>query len=234
MTLGPAGVGKSTVSMQYVANALKKGDRAAVYTFDEVLDTLFDRSEKLCLGSAGGMRKFLADGLLHAQQIDAAELTAGAFAHEVRRVVDLGAKVIVIDSLNGYMNAMPEERFLVTHLHELFAYLNQKGILTIMVVAQHGMLNAGHVGDVDVSYLADTVMLFRYYEANGEVNQALSVFKRRTGPHERSIRELKIDSSGVQVGEPLRKFRGIMTGVPQYQNSPRLGVDGDLNPETNP
>ena len=142
LLLGPAGVGKSTVAMQFVGHALKAGDRAAVYMFDEVIDTLFDRSEKLCLGKPGGLRTYMADGLLHAQQVDPAEMSAGAFAHEVRRAVEAGAKVIVIDSLNGYLNAMPEERFLTTHLHELFAYLNQKGVVTIMVVAQHGMIGA--------------------------------------------------------------------------------------------
>ncbi len=195
--------------MQYFANALKKGDRAAVYTFDEVIDTLFDRSEKLCLGSPGGFRKFQADRFLHAQQIDAAELTAGAFAHEVRRVVEGGVKVIVIDSLNGYMNAMPEERFLITHLHELFAYLNQKGVVTIMVVAQHGLM-VGGMSELDVSYLADTVMLFRYFEARGEIHQAVSVFKKRTGPHQRSVRQLKITATGLEVSPA----RTTSTGLP--------------------
>lgn len=159
------------------------------------------------------------EGLLHAQQIDPAEMAPGAFAHEVRRAVEAGARVVVIDSLNGYLNAMPDERFLTTHLHELFAYLNQKGVLTIVVVAQHGMIvGTGHHGDVDVSYLADTVLLFRYFETSGEIRQALSVFKKRTGPHERTIRQLDIDASGVHIGEPLRHFRGIMTGIPQYQD----------------
>jgi circadian clock protein KaiC len=221
LLLGPAGVGKSTVAMQYVAHALKKGDRAAVYTFDEVLDTLFDRSEKLCRDLPGGPRRYQADGLLHAQQIDAAELTAGAFAHEVRRVVEGGAKVIVIDSLNGYMNAMPEERFLVTHLHELFAYLNQQGVVTIMVVAQHGLM-VGGLSEIDVSYLADTVLLFRYFEAHGEIRQAISVFKKRTGMHQRTVRELKITGAGVQVGEPLVGFRGIMTGTPEYDGETHM------------
>jgi circadian clock protein KaiC len=221
LLLGPAGVGKSTIAMQYVAAALKKGERAAVYTFDEVIDTLFDRSEKLCHGLAGGPRKFQADGLLHAQQIDAAELTAGAFAHEVRRVVEAGARLIVIDSLNGYMNAMPEERFLITHLHELFAYLNQKGVTTIMVVAQHGLL-AGGMSEIDVSYLADTVLLFRYFEAHGEIHQAVSVFKKRTGSHQRTVREVRITTDGVTVGEPLVGFRGIMTGTPEYEGETRM------------
>jgi len=118
------------------------------------------------------------------------------------------------------LNSMPEERFLTTHLHELFAFLNQSGVMTIVVVAQHGMMAAGaRDGTIDVSYLADSVLLFRYYEAAGEVNQAVSVFKKRTGPHERSIRRLTIDESGFAVGEPLSHFRGIMTGVPQYRDA---------------
>jgi circadian clock protein KaiC len=222
LLLGPAGAGKSTISTQFVVNALQQGKKAAIYMFDEVMHILIERAEKLCFGKPGGFGAYVEEGLLHAQQIDPAEMSPGAFAHEVQRAVEAGAKVIVIDSLNGYLNAMPQESFLTTHLHELFAYLNQKGILTIMVVAQHGMLTAGTPGDVDVSYLADTVMLFRYFETNGEVNQALSVLKRRTGSHERTIRELKIEPTGVRVGEPLRQFRGIMTGVPQYQSGPHI------------
>lgn len=228
LLLGPAGAGKSTISTQFVVNALKRGKKAAIYVFDEVIHILIERAEKLCFGKAGGFLSYVSEGLLHAQQIDPAEMSPGAFAHEVRRSVEAGAQVIVIDSLNGYLNAMPQESFLTTHLHELFAYLNQKGVLTIIVVAQHGMLSSAMVGDVDVSYLADTVLLFRYFEANGEVNQALSVLKRRTGPHERTIRELKIDSTGVRVGEPLRQFRGIMTGVPQYQSEASLPTAANL------
>lgn len=217
LLLGPAGAGKSTVSMQFVVNALTTGNKAAVYIFDEVLGTLVERSEKLCLAKEGGLRGYMADGLLHAQQVDPAEMSPGAFAHEVRRAVDAGASVIVIDSLNGYMNAMPEESFLTTHLHELFAYLNQKGVTTIMVVAQHGLVvGTGPSGDIDVSYLADTVLLFRYFESRGEIRQAISVFKHRTGPHERTLRELKIDRRGIEVGEKLADFEGIITGVPRY------------------
>jgi circadian clock protein KaiC len=217
LLLGPAGVGKSTVSMQFVVNALGSGQKAAVYIFDEVLATLVERSEKLCLGKEDGLRSYMTDGLLHVQQIDPAEMSPGAFAHEVRRAVDDGARVVVIDSLNGYMNAMPEESFLTTHLHELFAYLNQRGVTTIMVVAQHGLVvGAGPTGDLDVSYLADTVLLFRYFESRGDIRQAVSVFKHRTGPHERTLRELKIDRRGVSVGERLAEFEGIITGVPRY------------------
>lgn len=217
LLLGPAGVGKSTIAMQFAVNAMKTGRKAAVYMFDEVLETLIDRVEKLCLNKEGGLRAYQAGGLLHVQQVDPAEMSPGAFAYEVRRAVDAGATTVIIDSLNGYLNAMPEDRFLTTHLHELFSYLNQKGVTTLMVVAQHGMVvGGGAPGEVDVSYLADTVLLFRYFEAQGEIKQALSVFKKRTGAHERTLRELRISSSGVAVGEPLREFRGVMTGVPHY------------------
>jgi len=235
LLLGPAGAGKSTVSIQFVMSALRQGKKAAVYVFDEVRHIMIERSEKLCGDQPGGIEAYVTSGQLHLQQVDPAELSPGAFAHEVRRAVDEGARIVVIDSLNGYLNAMPEERFLTTHLHELFAYLNQKGVLTIIVVAQHGMLVGGGIGtsDVDVSYLADTVLLLRYYEAFGEVAQAISVFKKRTGPHERTIRELRIDANGVHVGEPLRNFRGIMTGVPIYQGAGAGGTaaaDQSLNP----
>jgi circadian clock protein KaiC len=226
LLLGPAGVGKSTIAMQFAVAAMKAGNKVAAYMFDEVLDTLIERVEKLCLNKEGGLRAFIAEGRLHAQQVDTAEMSPGAFAHEVRRAVEDGAKMIIIDSLNGYLNAMPEERFLTTHLHEMFAYLNQKGVLTLMVVAQHGMIvGTGAGGDVDVSYLADTVVLFRYFEMNGEIRQAVSVFKKRTGEHERALRELRISSKGVWVGEPLREFRGIMTGVPQYQREAQMPAD---------
>ena len=227
LLLGPAGVGKSTVSVQFVVNALRARKKAAIFIFDEVMHTLIDRSEKLCFSKTGGFEGYIAEGTLHAQQVDPAELSPGGFAHQVRSVVEAGARVVVIDSLNGYLNAMPEERFLSAHLHELFAYLNQKGVLTIVVVAQHGMIaSGGSQGDIDVSYLADTVLLFRYYEAAAEIRQAISVFKKRTGSHERTIRELIISESGLHVGAPLRQFRGIMTGVPQYESpSPSAGSE---------
>lgn len=225
LLLGPAGVGKSTIAMQYAVAAMKSGKKTAVYAFDEVLETLVERTEKLCL-SQGGVREFMRSGLLHAQQVDPAEMSAGAFAHEVRGAIEEGTKVVIIDSLNGYLNAMPEERFLTTHLHELFAYLNQKGIVTIIVVAQHGMIIGSSAGtEVDVSYLADTVLLFRYFECRGEILQALSIFKKRTGAHERTLRQLRISEQGVSVGEPLREFRGVMTGVPQFEGKAEMLPD---------
>jgi circadian clock protein KaiC len=223
LLLGPAGVGKSTVAMQFVAHALTEGRKAAVFTFDEVLETLLARSEKLCMH---GIRRYVADGQLHAQQINPAQLSPGGFADKVGRVVAGGVKVLVIDSLNGYLSAMPEERFLTTHLHELFAYLNQQGVVTIVVVAQHGLLMA-NATELDVSYLADSVLLLRYFEVEAQIRQSIGVFKNRTGPHERSLRELLIMDTGLRVGEPLRDFQGIMTGVPQYQGVTRpLAAEG--------
>lgn len=225
LLLGPAGAGKSTIAMQFAVAAMRVGQKIATYVFDEVLDTLMDRTEKLCSGDRN-VRDFMRAGLLHAQQVDPAEMSPGAFAHEVRRAVEDGAKLVMIDSLNGYMNAMPEERFLTTHLHELFAYLNQKGVVTIVVVAQHGLIvGAGGGGGVDVSYLADTVLLFRYFENRGEILQALSVFKKRTGWHERTLRQLQISAHGVAVGEPVKEFRGVMTGVPLYEGKSEMLPD---------
>ena len=220
LLVGPAGVGKSTAAMQFVVTAMKAGYKAAVYNFDEVFSTLTERVEKLCLGKEGGLQAFIDERILHARQIGPAEMWPGAFASEVRRAVDAGAKMVVIDSLNGYLNAMPEQRFLTAHLHEIFSYLNQKGVITLVVVAQHGMiLGGGMVGNVDVSYLADSVLLFRYFESQGQIKQAISVFKKRTGSHERFLRELRVTSNGMEIGEPLRQFRGIMTGVPQYEGT---------------
>jgi circadian clock protein KaiC len=225
LLLGPAGVGKSTLAMQYVVTALKRGCKAAAFAFDEVLGTMIERTEKLCLSEVGGLRSFIETGQFRARQIDAADMTPGAFAHEVRRAVEDGARIVVLDSLNGYLYAMPEERYLTTHLHELFAYLNQKGVLTIVVVAQHGLLESagsGGGGEVDASYLADTVLLFRYFEADAQIRQAISVFKKRTGAHERTLRQLVISETGLIVGEPLVGFRGIMTGVPRYEGATAL------------
>jgi circadian clock protein KaiC len=216
--IGPSGVGKSTVAMQFVVNALKQGAKAAIYTFDEVLATFVSRSEKLNLaGTHGALKPYLDDGRLIARQIDPAELTPGAFAQGVRDAVDGGASIIMIDSLNGYINAMPEERFLSTHLHELVSYLNQRNVITIMVVAQHGVLR-GAVADFNVSYLADTVLLFRYFESNGEILRGLSVFKNRTGPHEHTMRQLLITDQGIVLAEPIVGFRKVATG-PLYDDT---------------
>src|SRR4029079_11188427 len=159
------------------------------------------------------MEKFVKKGVITIQQVDPAELSPGEFAATVREAVDLhGARVIIIDSLNGYLNAMPEERFLTIQMHELLTYLNQQGDITLIIMAQHGFLGTAMQTPVDVSYLADTVLLLRYFESDGEIRRAISVVKKRTGAHERTIRELSISSEGIKVGNPLREFRGVLTG----------------------
>ena len=198
--------------MQFVVAALKQGHKAAIYTFDEVLHTLYNRAEKMCRFNC---EDYIAQQELYVQQVDPAELSPGAFAREVHRVVEeTGVRMVVIDSLNGYVNAMPGERYLLMHLHELFASLNQRGVITIVVVAQHGLLTALE-SDMDTSYLADNVLLLRHFELNGEVRQAIGVIKKRSGSHDRALRELLITDEGVEVGNPLRQLQGVMTGVPR-------------------
>jgi circadian clock protein KaiC len=212
MLLGPSGVGKSTISAQYVAAAARRGERSFIYTFDESPETWIGRAETLGMG----LRAFVEDGLVTIRQVDPAELTPGELAVEIRREVEAGTRMVVIDSLNGYMNAMPDERFLVLHLHELLAYLSQQGVLTLLVMAQYGILGQDMATPVDLSYLADTVILLRYFEAFGQVRQAISTVKRRGGSHERSIRELRIASSGIRVGRELREFHGVLSGRLEY------------------
>ncbi len=225
MLLGPSGVGKSTLSAKYVAAAMRQGERAAVYTFDESADSWINRAERLGLG----LRQPLVEGRMSIRQVDPAELAPGELAQQVRRVVEAGTRLVVIDSLNGYQHAMPEERFLVLHLHELLSYLNQQGVLTLLVMAQAGILGETLVSPVDLSYLADTVVLLRYFEAFGEVRKAVSVVKKRTGDHERNVRELRTASDGVKVGRELREFHGVLTGRLEYQgqSEPLLGAGHD-------
>jgi circadian clock protein KaiC len=221
--LGPAGCGKSTLAIQYARAAAARGERAAIFAFDERLETILERTEGLGMDIAPDVES----GRIRIQPIDPAELSPGEFAHDVRTAaLDVdgtpGARVVVIDSLNGYLNAMPEERFLVAQLHELLTYLGHKGVVTFLVVAQHGVIGQMQTA-IDTTYLADTVVLFRYFEAMGEVRQAISVVKKRSGRHERTIREMKLDAGGITVGAPLRDFRGILTGTPSYH-----GTDGPL------
>jgi circadian clock protein KaiC len=212
MLLGPAGVGKSTLAAQYVSSATGQGHRAAVYTFDESPGTWTDRVERLGLD----LRRRIDDGRVRLRQVDPAEMTPGEFAHDVRQAVEEGVRVVVIDSLNGYLHAMPEERFLVLHLHELLAYLSQRGVLTLLVMAQSGLLGETVTSPVDLSYLADTVVLLRYFEAFGEVRKAISLVKRRTGAHESTVRELRFSSEGLRVGDALKDFQGVLTGRLEY------------------
>jgi circadian clock protein KaiC len=224
--LGPAGSGKSTLAIQYARAAAARGERAAIFSFDERLETILERTKGLGMDIAPE----IAAGRIRVQSIDTAELSPGEFAHAVRAAVDAdgtpGARVVVIDSLNGYLNAMPEERFLIAQLHELLTYLGHKGVVTFLIVAQHGLFGS-MTSPIDTTYLADTVVLFRYYEAMGEVKQALSVVKKRSGPHERTIRNLRLGSGGVTVGPPLRDFHGVLTGTPTYRGptGPAEGPD---------
>ncbi len=224
LILGPAGCGKSSIGAQFAAMSATRGEHAAIFVFDETLDTYTARAA----GIGINIRKNVEDGLIKLQQVDPAELAPGEFAHAVIRSVDKGgARVVVIDSLNGYLNAMPEERFLTIQMHELLTYLNQQGVVTILIMAQHGFLGSNMQTPVDVSYLADTVLMLRYFEAEGAVHRALSVIKKRTGAHENTIRELEITSKGIRVGLPLAKFHGVLSGVPTY-----TGIKGMLIQES--
>jgi circadian clock protein KaiC len=212
LILGPAGTGKSLIAIVFVVAAIARGEKAALFVFDEELGLLFARMKGLGIDLAA----MQASGSLFIDQVDAAELSPGEFAHRVRKRVDEDQiKTVVIDSLNGYQAAMPEENSLILHMHELLQYLNRQGTATFMTVAQHGL-----VGDmkapVDVTYLADTVILLRYFEALGTVRRAMSVIKKRTGAHESTIREFRIGNSGLSIGEPLNGFQGVLRGVPTY------------------
>jgi circadian clock protein KaiC len=212
LILGPAGTGKSLIVMTFVMAAIARGEKAALFIFDEELGLLFDRMKVMGIDLQAERDK----GNIVLQQIDAAELSPGEFAHRVRSTVDnQKIKTVVIDSLNGYQAAMPEENSLILHMHELLQFLNRQGAATFMTVAQHGL-----VGDmqtpVDVTYLADSVILLRYFEASGRVRRAVSVIKKRTGMHETTIREFSISNSGLTMGEPLAAFQGVLRGVPNY------------------
>lgn len=218
LLLGPAGIGKSTISQQYAVTAARNGHQAVIFTFDESISTMMHRAEGIGLE----LKKYVDEGLIHVQPIDPTEMSPGEFAHRVRMAVGgengtTPARVVVIDSLNGYLNAMPEERFLMSQMHELLTYLGHHGVVTFLVVAQHGLLGNAMQTPLDTSYLADSVILFRYYECDGEVRQAISVVKKRSGDHERTIRAFDITDKGIKVGEPLSKFRGVLTGTPVHQ-----------------
>ena len=216
LLLGPAGCGKSTIAVRYAVSAVEHGGHAALFTFDETLATLVIRAKGLGID----IRKHADAGTLQLRQVDAAELSPGQFAHEIRQLVEKQhLTLLIIDSLNGFLNAMPGEHFLSMQLHELLAFLSQKGVTTLMTVSQVGFVGTNVDTPVDVSYLADTVLLFRYFEAAGEVRQALSVIKKRSGEHERTIRELVMRNGVISVGEVLTEFDGVLTGSPRYRGS---------------
>jgi circadian clock protein KaiC len=212
LILGPAGTGKSLIAITFALAAIPRGEKAALFVFDEELGLLFERMK----GMGIELDKLRESGQLLIAQIDAAELSPGEFAHRVCRTVDThGIKTVIIDSLNGYQAAMPHENSLILHVHELLQFLNRHGATTFMTVAQHGL-----VGDmqapVDVTYLADTVILLRYFEAMGRVRRAVSIIKKRSGAHESTIREYKISDSGLTMGQPLEGFHGVLRGVPSF------------------
>lgn len=219
LLLGPAGVGKSTVALAYAVEAARRGDNVSMFLFEEWIHLAVRRAAGLNLD----LRPFIEGGRLRMQQIDPAELSPGEFIQHVRDAVEKHcAKVIIIDSLNGFMNAMPGEQHLVLQMHELLAFLNQRGVVTILVLSQPGLMGTAMASPVDLSYLADNIMLFRYFEADGRVRKALSVVKKRTGYHEDTIRELTMTGDGLVVGKPLVSFRGILTGVPTYDGKGRM------------
>lgn len=209
---GPAGIGKSTLALMYAHTAAENGERAALYLFDESIDTLYKRSSALNLD----IKRHVDNGLINLRQIKLAELTPGELAYLISQDVEQNnTRVVVIDSVNGYLMSTPQERFLTMQFHELLSYLNRKGIVSILIVGQYGLVGSMQT-PIDMSYLADTVVLLRYFEAGGEVRQAISILKKRTGKHERTIREFRIDEGGIQLGEPLKDFQGVLTGVPVY------------------
>ncbi len=219
LLIGAAGTGKSSLAMHFAMSAAERGEHTAMFIFDESIRSLVTRSK----GIGFPIEARMADGSIKVRSVDPAELSPGEFITAIRHAVEVdNARVIVIDSLNGYLNAMPEEKFVLVQLHELLAYLGQQGVLTLLVSAQQGLIGQMQ-NSMDVSYLADNVILLRYYEAEGEVKQAISVLKKRTGLHERTIRELEICSGGVRISEPLRQFRGVLTGVPFERLVPRDG-----------
>ena len=213
LLIGPAGCGKSTLASRYALCAVERQERVVIYSFDEGNASLLAR----CRGLGMNLEEHIKSGAIVLEQIDPAELAPGEFAASVcDGVVRRQARMVIIDSLNGYLNAMPEEHFLTLQMHELLTFLNQQGVVTLLVLAQHGMLGTMQ-SPVDLSYLADTIMMLRFFEAYGEVRRAVSVMKRRSSAHERTIRELEIGGPrGLRVGEALRNFRGVLTGVPEY------------------
>jgi circadian clock protein KaiC len=216
LMIGAAGVGKSTLAAQCAISAAQRGEKADIFIFDETVRRFLKRGEKLGLP----LHEHMRSGALSVRQIDSAEFSAGQFMNMVMQAVDNGATTIVIDSLSGYLSTMPEERFLSAHLHELFTSLSHRNVVTILTLAQHGLVGENVASPVDVSYLADTVLLIRYFEAFGTIRRAISVVKKRSGEHEVSVREMRIRATGITIGEPLTRFQGVLTGKPDFTGDP--------------
>ncbi|MDD2877329.1 MAG: ATPase domain-containing protein [Acidiphilium sp.] len=223
--IGAAGVGKSSLALTYATAAAARGERTAMFAFDEGRGTIETRARTLGIP----LQQALDAGLISIRQIDPAEMSPGEFAQKVRSSVETdGAQIVIIDSLNGYLNAMPDGRFLVLQMHELLSYLSQLGVLTIMVLAQHGLVGITET-PLDISYLSDSVVMLRYFEFNSRIRRALSVVKKRSGDHEHTIREFRLTSAGLVIGAPLSNFTGILTGTPIYTGStePLLNDEGN-------
>lgn len=221
--MGPSGVGKTTAAIACVRAALQRGERAAYYLFDEGLSTLLLRSRALGLD----VEPFIRSGQLQVMQLDPAEMSPGEFAHMVRHAVeDAQVHLVVIDSLNAYLQAMHGSKHLMLQMHELLTYLNHRNVVSILILGQHGLL--GEVrADVDMSYLSDAILLFRYFEARGSLRKAVSMVKSRTNHHESTIREFRLGAQGIEVGDELRGFQGVLAGVTAYSGSTPLLGDGD-------
>lgn len=220
LIVGPSGTGKSSLVAQFAAAAPRQQQKAAIFLFEESASTFLNRADSIGLN----LRAQLDGGVGHLFQVDPAQLTPGEFVHQVCELADGGTKVIVLDSLNGLVHAMPNEKQLAPLLHELLTYLGQRGVNTFLVAVQQGMLGNSLNDEINASYIADNVIMLRYFEVAGEVRQAISVFKKRVGQHERTIREMFITPTGIQVGPVLRHFRGVLTGVPELINHPDTGA----------
>ncbi len=215
LMMGPTGTGKTSTATRCALAALERGERAAIFMFDEELGTFFTRS----VGLGMDLRPYLDAGLLQVRQIEPSELSPGEFVHYVRRAVEVdGVRVVLIDSLNGYLHAMPNERYLILQMHELLSYLSQHGVVTLLILGQHGLVGDVH-SDVDLSYLSDTIILMRFFEAAGSVRRGLSVVKTRTSYHEPSIREFELGPTGLTIGAVLHEFEGVLSGTPVYRGS---------------
>lgn len=211
LLIGPAGCGKTTLALRWLTTAAERGENSCAFIFEETLNTLLGRAAGLGMN----LQPYIDSGLMKFEHLDPAEVSPGEFVDIVRRSVEEEkSRAVLIDSLNGFLQAMPGEQFLALHLHELLTYLNNRGVLTLMVLAQMGLVGSAMQTPIDVSYLADNILVLRYFEALGEVRQAISMMKKRSGGHERSIRELRFRPGAIEVGAPLSNFQGILSGSP--------------------